>query len=123
MQPGADPCLRFIVARTWKTPPTVSTFAPTHHRATKVLTVSYIGMRGTGRWGVGATNTGTGSAWFRIHSGLGGDALGATMSPRSNSARCRNRPSSAATAVASSTSTWANMRGSTIASGRNGWFK
>jgi len=36
MQPGADPCLRFILP-TWKTPPVVSTLAPTHHRATKAL--------------------------------------------------------------------------------------
>jgi len=122
MQPGADPCLRFIVAHLEDATYRLDlgpNAPPCDEGAHRVLHRN----EGNGPMGRRRPNTGTGSAWFRIHSGLGGDALGATMSPRSNSARCRNRPSSAATAVASSTSTLANMRGSTIASGRNGWFK
>ena len=36
MQPRPDPRRRFIL-HTWNTPPAVSVFDPTHHRATKAL--------------------------------------------------------------------------------------
>jgi hypothetical protein len=56
------------------------------------------------------------------HYGIG-DRGCRISSSQINSARCRRRRASAGHAVVRSTSICASIRGSTIASGRSGWFK